>query len=93
MLTDANCAAPANTTIDMTIVATAPSSGSASTPNDVPTANAGSTSGRPALTPSLRSLGSNSSVAPRGPAASSCAPISSPVPPACDTGKRRMAVL
>ena len=52
MLTDANCAAPANTMIDMAIAATAPISGSARTPNDVPMAKVGSTSGSPARMPS-----------------------------------------
>jgi hypothetical protein len=52
MLTDANCAAPANTTNDMTTAAAAPISGSASTPNDVPIASVGSTNGSPARMPS-----------------------------------------
>src|SRR3954452_23574847 len=50
-LTAANWAAPAKTTNDMTIVAVAPRIGSASTPNDAPIANVGSTNGAAARMP------------------------------------------
>jgi hypothetical protein len=57
MLTDANCAAPANTRIDITIAAVAPMTGSARTPNDMPIASVGSTNTRPALIPRVMSGG------------------------------------
>src|SRR3954452_4036697 len=50
-LTAANWAAPAKTTNDITIVAVAPRIGSASTPNDAPIANVGSTNGAAARMP------------------------------------------
>src|SRR4051794_21976843 len=49
---DANCAAPAKTTIDMTTAGSAPSTGRARTPNETATAKTGRTSGSPARTPS-----------------------------------------
>ena len=51
MLTEANCAAPPNTRIDIAIAAQAPMTGSASTPKDMPIASVGSTNGSAAWMP------------------------------------------
>ena len=53
-LSAANCAAPAKTTIDITMGATAPITGSASTPNEMPSVKVASANGRPARTPARR---------------------------------------
>ena len=46
-----NCEAPANTTADITIGATEPITGSATTPNETPTTNAAAPKPRPARRP------------------------------------------
>ena len=50
-LTDANCAAPANTRTDIATAAHAPMTGSARIPNDAPSANVGMMKTSPALMP------------------------------------------
>ena len=50
-LSAANCAEPAKTIADITIAATLPITGAASTPKLTPTAKVGSTSGSAALIP------------------------------------------
>jgi hypothetical protein len=52
----ANCAAPEKTVADMTTGATGPMTGRASTPNDTPSANVGSTSGHPLRIPARTSM-------------------------------------
>src|SRR5262249_8550684 len=47
-----NCAAPANTNADMTIAASAPITGRATTPKDTPRSSAAAPKGRPARIPS-----------------------------------------
>ena len=49
MLTEANCAAPPKTRIDIAIAAQAPITGSASTPKDMPIARVGRTKGSAGL--------------------------------------------
>ena len=51
----ANCAAPEKTTRDITIGATEPMTGCASTPKEIPPANVGRTRGRPFRSPGRRS--------------------------------------